>query len=469
MWGPNWHYHHMATTRLFLEQVHLHLRAGRWVQAADDLAAAQSHLTSAENDLDPKQNWGALRKSVSPMAEWVEVGGQGRYILEGPGERVHCHPLSGITTGTQVNTVGGHVVLEASVMLGQGVMLLTGTHDYRKYGEERRNSTYQNSGADIVIREGALIGSGVIVTGPCEIGAHAVVQPNTWVKGVVPAFAKIGPPMCDDMPWRFVKDIRDPGVHNVANELRVGPINKAQLTFDRNWVGPPELKPKVYRTQTEKDVWYGCVVEDEYKCPLMRPDDVVIDIGAHIGSFSFKAYLQGSRSVYAFEIDPWHFAGAEQNLAEMDDGVLLHSAAVVRGDEHRSKSYHYDGVWNSFGLFGEIVSSISLDEILEPHESVRFLKIDCEGGEWPILYTSKQLHKIQEIAGEYHIIAGGRPELDDLPYPITAAALESFLQSQGFETEFREGGGPNIGNFRAKRTGKVAFDKGLAQKNYALE
>jgi hypothetical protein len=35
-------------------------------------------------------------------------------------------------------------------------------------------------------------------------------------------------------------------------------------------------------------------------------------------------------------------------------------------------------------------------------DRVRFLKLDCEGSEWPILVTSKMLHLVDEIRGEIH-------------------------------------------------------------------
>ena len=37
---------------------------------------------------------------------------------------------------------------------------------------------------------------------------------------------------------------------------------------------------------------------------------------------------------------------------------------------------------------------------------MRLLKLDCEGAEWPILLTSRRLHLIDEIVGEFHEIGG---------------------------------------------------------------
>lgn len=221
--------------------------------------------------------------------------------------------------------------------------------------------------------------------------------------------------------------------------------------FDPNWQGPPELKPRVYRSQMEKDIWHSIAVENEYRLPDLAPDDIVIDIGANIGAFSHLAYRKGSRSIYAFELEGHNMEAAVPNIEGMEDGIALYHCAVVRGDEHRSPQYVYNGSWNSFGVVGTPVPSRSLDEILDPHDSVRFLKIDCEGCEWPILYTCSQLGKVQEIAGEYHLIPQDAREVQNLPHPVSLEGLENFLQAQGFNTQFAMNS-PTIGNFWAWRS-----------------
>src|SRR5215213_2924677 len=44
---------------------------------------------------------------------------------------------------------------------------------------------------------------------------------------------------------------------------------------------------------------------------------------------------------------------------------------------------------------------------------VRLLKLDCEGAEWPIVLTSRRLHLIDEIAGEFHELGGPFPEIGE--------------------------------------------------------
>lgn len=226
------------------------------------------------------------------------------------------------------------------------------------------------------------------------------------------------------------------------------PVGDHSPEFDRHWMGPPSMKPRVYRSQTEKDIWMSICVENEYKLTALQPDDLVVDIGAHIGAFSWLAHFYGSRNIKAFEIDPWHIEGAQANLEGLP--VEIFHAAVVRGDGKRLPEYRYTrGAWTASESGEEVVPSVSLDEIIDRFGPITFLKIDCEGDEWSILYTCKQLHKIAHIAGEWH--SGlKRAGMDYLP-AMTPEDLSRFLREAGFnETRFSAATETN-GNFWAHR------------------
>jgi hypothetical protein len=65
--------------------------------------------------------------------------------------------------------------------------------------------------------------------------------------------------------------------------------------------------------------------------------------------------------------------------------------------------------------------------MVDMNKPVAFLKIDCESSEWPILYTSTQLHNVFRIAGEYHIPLPEREEYFNLDRPCTIEGLREFL------------------------------------------
>jgi acetyltransferase-like isoleucine patch superfamily enzyme len=104
-----------------------------------------------------------------------------------------------------INTSSGGVTLGDYVFFGHGVCLLTGTHDYHKLNIERQTGIPQE-GRDILIREGAWLGSNVTVLGPCVIGAHSVVAAGSVVVHDVEEYAVYA-----GVPARKIKDIK--GAH----------------------------------------------------------------------------------------------------------------------------------------------------------------------------------------------------------------------------------------------------------------
>lgn len=95
---------------------------------------------------------------------------------------------------------------------------------------------------------------------------------------------------------------------------------------------------------------------------------------------------------------------------------------------------------------------------------VRLIKFDCEGSEWPILFTSKTLHLVEELCGEFHEIGGVRDRRRS-PYSFgghntfTAAQLAPLLEGAGFHVEFYHySSRSRLGMFFASRG---AITKGL--------
>jgi predicted methyltransferase len=56
---------------------------------------------------------------------------------------------------------------------------------------------------------------------------------------------------------------------------------------------------------------------DEYKLPdRFSQCDIVIDIGAHVGFFTYAAVQRGARNVYAFEADTENYNLAVKHMKE---------------------------------------------------------------------------------------------------------------------------------------------------------
>jgi len=178
-------------------------------------------------------------------------------------------------------------------------------------------------------------------------------------------------------------------------------------------------------------IFNGVVAFNEYQLPArFAAGDIVIDVGGHIGSFAHAVATRGCENVCSIEPDPENCLLAAENLRPyISDGyVRLIQRAVWRSDPNddqlRFDGYHafprsyvgMEGVINTGGGSvvwgeGEPVAKIAFDDVVDlvtnrGQRRVRLVKLDCEGSEWPILLTSRRLHLIDEIVGEFHEIGG---------------------------------------------------------------
>jgi FkbM family methyltransferase len=177
----------------------------------------------------------------------------------------------------------------------------------------------------------------------------------------------------------------------------------------------------VFRSGTiDQYVWDSVAVRNEYLLPdRFLSVDVIVDIGAHIGSFSYVALSRGAGHVYSYEADVNNCRIARMHLSDFGSRVTLEHRAVCRSDSPPSylkfSGYRQfrDGVVNTGGgdvlsaEEGTKVATIPFDELVlhateNGRHRIRMVKLDCEGSEYPILFTSKQLDLIDEIVAEFH-------------------------------------------------------------------
>ena len=212
----------------------------------------------------------------------------------------------------------------------------------------------------------------------------------------------------------------------------------------------------------DKLIYEGIYQHNEYRLPSsLNASDLVIDIGAHVGFFSALALERGAGTIYAVEALEANYQLAVQHLAEgvRQGRVDLRRGAVWRSDEDTPIVHHsgfkkgfnhpHPGIDTNTGagnvLFcdeGEDVPTIPFDDLLmeATHQGTRrvtWLKIDCEGSEWPILLTAQTLALVDTIVGEYHEIGGPYDTFDPtrlrLPYSaLTVDVLGQFLAAQSF-------------------------------------
>ena len=112
-----------------------------------------------------------------------------RPLIYGDPDRLHIHPTA-VLNNALINLSSGNVTIGEYAFFGHNVSVLTGTHDWTKFGAERQVAV-PPSGRDVVIEEGAWVSSNVVIVAPCRIGAHSVVGVGSLVLGDVEPYTVV--------------------------------------------------------------------------------------------------------------------------------------------------------------------------------------------------------------------------------------------------------------------------------------
>jgi FkbM family methyltransferase len=174
----------------------------------------------------------------------------------------------------------------------------------------------------------------------------------------------------------------------------------------------------------------------------VNPGDVVVDIGGHLGFFSYFAICKGAERVYCFEPSEENVNTIRLNFKFPN--LKIEAAAVTSKNGMVSFYYNPESSMQS-GLYSPTFSkgvtciSINLyDYMKESHiNRINFLKIDCEGSEYDIIESLPEeflRNNIDKMCIEYHF-----------NYDDRLRKMVDKIKKCGFQVE-REGGGEIIYN-----------------------
>lgn len=144
---------------------------------------------------------------------------------------------------------------------------------------------------------------------------------------------------------------------------------------------------------------------------IVKPKDVVIDIGAHIGTFSILASSLGAL-VYSYEPCSDNFDLLKQNIELNKSTVYPHKLGVMEKQGKRTlyiEDYNFGGTNfynNSTGhrcLKQEEALCITLEDVYEQENLTHcdFLKVDCQGAEAEVLRSFPYIKTLRRVALEY--------------------------------------------------------------------
>jgi len=222
----------------------------------------------------------------------------------------------------------------------------------------------------------------------------------------------------------------------------------------------------------DESMFNAVCLYNEYELPeAFHPDDLIVDVGMNIGSFCYAALSRGAGRVVGFEAEAANYGCAVENLRPFAGRVTPIQKAIWRSDRPANTLKFFSSpdavntgggnvVWDEGEQEVEAIpfDDAILDATRGGKERVRLLKIDCEGSEFPILFTSRTLHLFDQIVGEFHEFHG---EHDGFPIPaiarvdgfdrFTIVELAAVLRRAGFDVRSERFGETNMGHFFATR------------------
>ena len=166
-------------------------------------------------------------------------------------------------------------------------------------------------------------------------------------------------------------------------------------------------EPKCYdgfRETVEKVIFVDKIYERHVQ---VEEGDVVFDIGASLGPFTFSILDKNPSQVFVFEPSYEEFKTLVLNTRH---GNVTH---INKGIGNTVGEFDFTGVFDLTGNYK--LYSTTFKKVIEDYniQKIDFLKTDCEGGEYDI-FTLENLfwikNNVRKISGEWHL---GTPELKE--------------------------------------------------------
>ena len=166
-------------------------------------------------------------------------------------------------------------------------------------------------------------------------------------------------------------------------------------------------EPKCYdgfRETVEKEIFVDKIYERHVQ---VEEGDVVFDIGASLGPFTFSILDKTPSQVFVFEPSYEEFKTLVLNTRH---GNVTH---INKGIGNTVGEFDFTGVFDVSG--GHKLYSTTFSKIINDYniQKIDFLKTDCESGEYDI-FTLENLfwikNNVRKISGEWHL---STPELKE--------------------------------------------------------
>lgn len=225
-------------------------------------------------------------------------------------------------------------------------------------------------------------------------------------------------------------------VHDCAKRWDAKPA-LSEKQEQRHQAARRAIWPSLRNSTTDAEIWGAVYEGNEYGLPeRFGAGFKIIDVGAHIGSFSSACLMRGASAILAVEPDRDNFELLQANLERFGKAARCLNRAVGMGllGLKRIAGRPECTMTTEPGGASEVIGTETIDDLIRSMGNVNLLKLDCEGAEWEAIWNCSMLRQVERIVVELHSDAwkrhemgiGGAARMDSWP------SLRNFLQDQGF-------------------------------------
>lgn len=180
-------------------------------------------------------------------------------------------------------------------------------------------------------------------------------------------------------------------------------VYKPKEIRDFNW--GEAAKNEWFKNTVEKEIFIDKVYEKFFE---VEEDDIVFDIGASSGPFTYSIKEKKPSKVYCFEPHSQLFVNLTDNVECKNITCINKAIGPVDGEFKTLGLFNKDIIESSVKSNSQQVSSVKFSTFIKENniEKIDFLKTDCEGGEYDI-FNDENLSwikkNVKKIAGEWHL------------------------------------------------------------------
>jgi FkbM family methyltransferase len=239
------------------------------------------------------------------------------------------------------------------------------------------------------------------------------------VKGIIGKFKpKVTPTRFKDISWTVEKILKhEEDQHIKQKKLSIGLINYKR---------PYEVL-HTYRELFCKEIY-------QFNCNTDTP--IILDCGSNIGlSVLYFKTIYPKAKVWAFEPDAANFELLTKNIACNNlQNVIAEPAAVwiqdgtinFSGNGSEASRIDENNTDSSIGA----VPCIRLKNLLCKFESIDFLKMDIEGGEYKVITDcADELHRVNHFFLEYHGKTTDTHHLTELLEIVDKQGFQAYIRN----------------------------------------